>query len=115
MEKVSILSHKPIIYNWQTHHQAETDIILEMDSIFCPVEIKTKKQPIRLEYGDVIHSTNIIPVEKFKGIKILRVCQELQKNLRLNKKRLKNNYGWGDDYRTAVSLHPVNIDLTIVA
>jgi uncharacterized protein len=41
------LSTKPNLYHWRSHGGAEVDLIIEMDGIFYPIEIKAKSHPTK--------------------------------------------------------------------
>ena len=48
-KQISTLSPRPNLYHWRTHGGGETDLILERDGVYYPVEIRAKSNPSRKE------------------------------------------------------------------
>lgn len=45
LRQLSLLSKKPTVYHWRSHGGAELDLLLEMDNMYYPIEIKCKTRP----------------------------------------------------------------------
>lgn len=45
LRQLPLVKGNPAIYHWRTHAGAEVDLILELDNIYYPIEIKCKKRP----------------------------------------------------------------------
>jgi len=50
LRQLAPLSSNPAVYHWRSHGGAEVDLLIEMDNVYYPIEIKCKTRPSR---GDV--------------------------------------------------------------
>ena len=49
LTQLPLLRGKPAVYHWRTHSGAEVDLLIEMDNIYYPIEIKCKTRPSRAD------------------------------------------------------------------
>jgi predicted AAA+ superfamily ATPase len=45
LRQLPLVRGNPAIYHWRTHAGAEVDLLLELDNVYYPIEIKCKKRP----------------------------------------------------------------------
>lgn len=45
LRQLPLTRGNPAIYHWRTHAGAEVDLLIELDNIYYPIEIKCKKRP----------------------------------------------------------------------
>ncbi|MCE3237956.1 MAG: GTP-binding protein [Gammaproteobacteria bacterium] len=49
LRQLPLLPGKPAVYHWRSHGGAELDLLLEMDNIYYPIEIKCKSRPLKAD------------------------------------------------------------------
>jgi predicted AAA+ superfamily ATPase len=45
LRQLPLVKGNPAVYHWRTHAGAEVDLLLELDNVYYPIEIKCKKRP----------------------------------------------------------------------
>lgn len=53
LRQIPLLPGKPAIYHWRSHAGAEVDLLLEMDNIYYPIEIKCKNRPSKHDISGI--------------------------------------------------------------
>lgn len=49
LRQLSLINANPAIYHWRSHAGAELDLLIEMDNIYYPIEIKCKTRPTKAD------------------------------------------------------------------
>ncbi len=53
LRQLPILQGTPAVYHWRSHAGAEVDLLLELDNVYYPIEIKCKTRPSRIDLSGI--------------------------------------------------------------
>jgi predicted AAA+ superfamily ATPase len=53
LRQLPLLPGKPAIYHWRSHAGAEVDLLIEINNIYYPIEIKCKTRPSRIDTSGI--------------------------------------------------------------
>lgn len=54
LRQLPLLQGRPAVYHWRSHGGAEVDLLLEMDNIYYPIEIKCKTRPTKSDFRGIL-------------------------------------------------------------
>jgi predicted AAA+ superfamily ATPase len=73
---ISLLSPRPIVYHWHTNGGAEVDVILEVDGVFFPIEIKATATPTRKSTSGLTAFRKTYPHLRIEKGLVVAPCQK---------------------------------------
>ena len=78
LRQIAMLPGKPAVYHWRSHAGAEVDLLLEMDNIYYPIEIKCKNRPSKHDTSGVKAFRETYPHLKIAPALIICTAHEMQ-------------------------------------
>ncbi|EKD74668.1 MAG: hypothetical protein ACD_44C00366G0006 [uncultured bacterium] len=78
LTQLPLLRGKPAVYHWRTHSGAEVDLLIEMDNIYYPIEIKCKTRPSRADISGIKALRETYPNLNFAPALIICAVNQIQ-------------------------------------
>lgn len=78
LRQLPLLQGRPAIYHWRSHGGAELDLLLEMDNIYYPIEIKCKTRPSKIDLRGIKAFRETYPHLNYAPALLICAINEIQ-------------------------------------
>ncbi|OAI47985.1 hypothetical protein AYO45_05400 [Gammaproteobacteria bacterium SCGC AG-212-F23] len=78
LRQLPLMHGKPAVYHWRSHGGAELDLLLEIDNIYYPIEIKCKTRPTLADTHGIQAFRETYPDLKFAPALVICAVEKIQ-------------------------------------
>lgn len=76
LRQLAVMNGNPAVYHWRSHAGAELDLLIEIDNVYYPIEIKCKTRPTRSDIRGILAFRETYPdIKLAPGLVICSVNQ----------------------------------------